>query len=194
MSCPVPEMLSSFLDDELSSDERGEVEAHLSACENCLQVLKEMKEMALLFVRSYEVIEPTTHLTGKLWQGIEPAPLKKFLLSFRNVPAFAGVVLILVSGIWAVAKLRSGSDALLDSGKFECSIKGGKGLCCPESIRSNFMKINGLTEVSIDAKKSKIQLSIEKGKSVKISQIQKALRHCWFRNPGQLLVKSASSN
>lgn len=105
------DLLSGYLDDELSAPERTEVEAHLATCADCRTVLADL-ESVVATARGLEPGEPPRHL----WAGIAGriAAERDRSLPFRRRPAerrlsftmpqlaAAAVVLMLLSGgsVW----------------------------------------------------------------------------------------------
>ena len=108
------DLLSGYLDDELSAHERTEVEAHLATCADCRAVLADL-ERVVTAARGLEPGEPPRHL----WAGIagriaaerersfpfERRPAgRRFSLTVPQLAA-AAVVLMLLSGgsVWMLA-------------------------------------------------------------------------------------------
>jgi len=69
----VRELLSPYIDDELDSDERLKVEAHLESCRSCREELDSIKKTVSL-VRRMPIIEPErsftiSETTKKIWDS-----------------------------------------------------------------------------------------------------------------------------
>ncbi|MGA9175378.1 MAG: anti-sigma factor [Thermoactinomyces sp.] len=67
----VNEMLSAYLDDELSRSEKEVVEQHLQTCSNCQDLLDQLIEMKRQLVFSFEEIDVPAALTNKVMFAID---------------------------------------------------------------------------------------------------------------------------
>ncbi len=101
------ELLSAFLDGELSPAEHRKVMRHLAACEACTTELADLQR-ARAAVRSLIVLEPPP--------GLVPAPERPPIR--RRVPvwvaAAAAAVLALFIGVSAIAGPRTALEVRLD--------------------------------------------------------------------------------
>lgn len=67
------ELVSDYLDDAMSPDERGRVDVHLAECDGCVSYIEQMRI--------------TIWLTGTLGvDNLEPAAMADLLAAFRAVP------------------------------------------------------------------------------------------------------------
>jgi len=69
----VRELLSPYIDDELHSEERLKVQAHLESCQSCREELESIRETVSL-IRGMPVIEPRrsftiSETTKKIWDS-----------------------------------------------------------------------------------------------------------------------------
>lgn len=103
MGCKdIEELLSPYLEDELTPQERQAVEKHLSSCPSCRELLSLMKE-ARISLSTFPELEVSRELVEKLY-GV-PHKKKRFSLvydfllrpSFQPVLAAATILLTVVS-------------------------------------------------------------------------------------------------
>jgi anti-sigma factor RsiW len=114
----ITDRLSEYLDEDLEARSRAEIEAHLSACAECRQVLDDLRTIKATAGRL-----PDDQVSGELWTGIAgriPPENTPAVVPFqRKVPrrfsftlpqlAAAGIALMVLSGS-LVYMARSGED------------------------------------------------------------------------------------
>jgi hypothetical protein len=123
MTCEqIRDWLGPYLDDEVSADIRGAVEAHASACRHCARELESLRSVADVLAQPDSVPVPT-----ELWGAIE-GHLPKIasrrhpvIFTFRRVAAVAAVLLIAVGvGLftlpWGWDEARNAQAATIDFG------------------------------------------------------------------------------
>ncbi|WP_416827353.1 anti-sigma factor family protein [Ectobacillus polymachus] len=66
----VEELLSAYVDDEISSDERMKVEEHLRTCESCQQQVQELTQMKQNISRAYFDVLPDDHFEALVMENI----------------------------------------------------------------------------------------------------------------------------
>lgn len=76
-----------------------------------------------------------------------------------------------------------GPSKLDSSTKWDCSIgggcAGGKGLCCVDGLESHFNGTKGIEKVEVDREKGAVSLTIKKGETVDVKELQKSLGGHW---------------
>jgi anti-sigma factor RsiW len=96
------ELLSAYLDGELSSDEQGRVEAHLASCEGCragLEALASVKRV----VSGTAMLAAPDDLVGALqrkWRPEEKPDWRAWLIPKVWVPAGVAALAALLLGLW----------------------------------------------------------------------------------------------
>jgi len=94
--------LSEYLDDELTPDERREVDAHLATCSECVAVLDDLKRV----VARAKTVEPRPPIED-LWPGIEQrverVAARRFSFTMPQALA-ASLAIAMISGglVWQV--------------------------------------------------------------------------------------------
>ncbi|MFP4082770.1 MAG: anti-sigma factor family protein [Candidatus Aminicenantes bacterium] len=100
MSCEkIEELLSPYLEDDLSIEEKRAVEAHLEKCQACTDLLMTMKE-----ARESLAGFPELEVSENLWKRLYAIPGRKkpffldldFLLRPSLQPVLAGVTILLI--------------------------------------------------------------------------------------------------
>ena len=119
MKCEVlRELLSGYLDGELDSKQKAELEKHLRVCEQCRNELEELKQLDQQ-VRASEIEEPSRdflfQLNRRIMQSVKRKPrISLFRLSPVLVPiAAAALVLIVLLNIQQPTRLVSLDDRIL---------------------------------------------------------------------------------
>ena len=95
----IEDLLSPYLEDELSPEDRQTVENHLSSCPECSELLSLMRE-ANIALTAFPEVEVSQNLQNRLYE----IPLKKkrfslgldFLLRPAMQPVLAGVTILLM--------------------------------------------------------------------------------------------------
>lgn len=93
------ELISAFVDGELSQDDRALLRTHLAGCEDCRQTLDAYRAIGGQ-VRSMPPVLPPSSLTDAIYaETVDAAPRRLFLITSRvgySLAAVAAVVLIFV--------------------------------------------------------------------------------------------------
>lgn len=72
------EQLSAYLDDELTQDERKEIEDHLETCESCQALLEDMADNNYDLVQTFSLIEAPIDLEVRVMQSIRAEHERQF--------------------------------------------------------------------------------------------------------------------
>ena len=101
------ELLAAYLDDELASQQRQEIEAHLAQCQRCqkeLDTLKRAQEsLRTIFKSSAAKVDPPPEAWQHLQPGLESyRPSLLFLFRRRKWRIAATVILLAVLALLAV--------------------------------------------------------------------------------------------
>lgn len=113
MNCrTIEELLSGFVDNELSQNERETVEHHLETCRNCKQSFLELQDMRSMFVTSFESI------VAPAW--VEENVLRAIDVKHQSMQARRLSILYLVVVLTEVGAIVS--LAILPFGKFITAI------------------------------------------------------------------------
>ncbi|MFD1774754.1 anti-sigma factor family protein [Paenibacillus rhizophilus] len=80
MTGHLEEQLSAYMDEELSDDERRQIEAHLEICESCQVLLEELLTLQSNITRTYEEIQGPADFEIRVMQ----------VIADRQEPAAAG--------------------------------------------------------------------------------------------------------
>lgn len=136
MSCQAfEEMLSAYIDGELSDADRQAVEEHLATCDSCKQALMEIRAVKIA-LQSLPQVEPPAELHVRIMQNLKPAREGLFdRLSHRvsgwtvrqwvPVAAAAMVLVVFLSAggtLWYVSRMNTAANMALDKGLY-----GGSG-------------------------------------------------------------------
>ena len=83
--------LSAYLDNELSFQERAEIEMHVKGCEKCSLALKELQN-TVAHVKGIEEVEPPAWLEQKIMakireESVQPVGFVEKFFSFINIKA-----------------------------------------------------------------------------------------------------------
>lgn len=119
MKCDLPrELLSGYLDGELDSERKKQVEKHLKGCERCRHELAELRQLDQQ-VRTVEIEEPSREfifsVNRRIMEKVKSKPrFSMFRLSPILVPvAVAALVLIVLINIQQPMRLASLDDRIL---------------------------------------------------------------------------------
>ena len=100
MACEkIQDLLSPYLDGELTSEAKAEVDAHLSSCRECAELLSLLR-MATDSLASFPEVEPSPDLTAKLYAI--PVGRKKFRINLDFLvkpslqPVFSAATVLLI--------------------------------------------------------------------------------------------------
>jgi anti-sigma factor RsiW len=112
MHAVVMENLEDFLAGTLEPVDRREIEAHLSACEDCREEIHEMQDVSQLFValREEEDWQPSPGFYAGVVRRVEQQARPSFAglfsldLVFGRRLAFASLVMLAVLGSYLVAR------------------------------------------------------------------------------------------
>ena len=107
-------LLSGHLDSRNSDEEKAQLQAHLSQCPSCRQLLAELEELdrKLLSLES----EPPEDLCQSVMEAVRTEPMPQKSRPRWVVPAAtaAAAAVILLTGVWAVPKFRTTEDAAVE--------------------------------------------------------------------------------
>ncbi|SEP17800.1 anti-sigma factor [Paenibacillus sp. OV219] len=78
MSKHPEEQLSAYLDDELTQDERREIEEHLETCESCQALLEDMADNNYDLVQTFSLIEVPMNFEVRVMQSIGAEEERQF--------------------------------------------------------------------------------------------------------------------
>ncbi len=91
MTCErIEELLSAYLEGELSAGERGEIETHLADCPACAELLEVMRE-SLGAMAGFPEIEPGRELMASLYAIPQRKSRFRAILDFFQQPALQPV-------------------------------------------------------------------------------------------------------
>ena len=103
MECErIEQLLSPYLEDELSQENRQAVESHIRSCHSCAELLSLMKETTET-LSSFPELDVSEGLTEKLYDLPQKRKRFKFIIdillrpSFQPIMAAATVLLVLIS-------------------------------------------------------------------------------------------------
>jgi anti-sigma factor RsiW len=71
------EQISAYIDDELSEQDRQEVENHLESCASCQRLLEELLELQSDVSQTYRMLQASNELDSQILQAIKGEPTKK---------------------------------------------------------------------------------------------------------------------
>ncbi|QHW29567.1 hypothetical protein GZH47_01105 [Paenibacillus rhizovicinus] len=86
------EQLSAYLDDELTQDERKEIEAHLETCESCQELLEAMAVNNDDLVQTFSLIEAPMDLEVRVMQSIASEEGRQFAGNGRILALLLGLL------------------------------------------------------------------------------------------------------
>ena len=168
--------LTTFLDNELIGQGRADVKKHLSQCTACAKEASLLSKAATL-LSAHKEIEPSKDFRASVWKMIEQQTKREFafadmlrpLLRFP-VPQTIGVVLIvgLIFGS-IIGKPSLASDVVVKIDGMMCS-------SCAANVRQILESVDGVKSASVDAETGSAKLILEKDKSVRVSELTKALK------------------
>ncbi len=128
MKCLKRKKIQAFIDNELSPNERGEIEKHLFECATCKHRLNSVKEKIDFIKSGLESLNPITIpqivAVDRMQQKGEKqlkSSLRKFVFSTVRVPALV-LVVVAVINLTLFGMIFS---KLVTSGKFDASVKTG---------------------------------------------------------------------
>ena len=112
MQCDeIKKLLPSFLDDELESEERTNIQVHLSSCVNCQNELKAYRRSWEL-LKQWPDVEPQLGYVSRFWTQLahEHTPwyqealvsIYSFVRQKRFLPVFAAVSVFLIVGAFSL--------------------------------------------------------------------------------------------
>lgn len=170
--------LTVFLDNELIGRERADVEKHLSLCTACAKEARLLSKATTLFT-AHKEIEPSKDFRVGVWKIIEQETKREFafqdiLRPLLRFPVPATIAAILVIGlifgnIIGRPPLSLASDVVV---KIEGMMCGG----CAAKVKRILENVEGVKSVLVDADKGSAKLILKKGKSVRVSELTKALK------------------
>ncbi|MBM7569022.1 anti-sigma factor family protein [Paenibacillus sacheonensis] len=86
------EQLSAYLDDELTPDERREIEAHLETCASCQALLEDLAGNNDDLVQTFSLIEAPFDLEARVMQSIGAEEKRQFACNGRIVALLLGLL------------------------------------------------------------------------------------------------------
>lgn len=99
------ELISGFVDGELSHDERARMSAHLATCAECREILESYRLIGSR-IRSMPAVPPPDHLIDAIFaETIDAQPRRLFFVTSRlgySLAAVAAVMLIFVVGVYLI--------------------------------------------------------------------------------------------
>ncbi|SEP15379.1 anti-sigma factor [Paenibacillus sp. OV219] len=116
MSIHPEEKLSAYLDDELTQDERREIEEHLETCKSCQALLEDMADNNYDLVQTICLIQAPMDLEIRVLQSIGAEEERQFAGKGRILALFLGLltlgILYLLTGA-VIGKLIHGWSKLM---------------------------------------------------------------------------------
>lgn len=179
MKCEkVKRKLTAFLDNELTGRERVDVEKHLSLCTACARETKLLSKVATLFT-AYKEIEPSKDFRVGVWKLIEQETKREFafqdiLRPLLRFPVPAAIAAVLVIGL-IFGNIISGPPSSLAS-DMVVKIEGIMCGRCAAKVKQILESVEGVKSATVDAEKGSAKLILKKGKSVRVSELTKALK------------------
>lgn len=120
-----PEMISAYIDGELSEEEIAELEAHLISCEDCRSAFEIYRDISQEILNDLE--EPPCDFTDKVMSRIEAEERKKrrrVIRSFVGVAACVAIIILAVPVAFANMRAKSAdtSFALMTNKTADCAM------------------------------------------------------------------------
>ncbi len=147
MSCEqFQDLLTAFLENELSADENLLISTHLEQCPECRELLKHMQEMQLVFADLPEV-EPPARIRKNVMAVIaQTQPAKKPVHNWQWRRVAAALVIFCLSfatGLYPILEMQFAADASIleqdssdlvkDAQKFSVRLQSGENVTTGES-------------------------------------------------------------
>ncbi len=115
MACEkIQDLLSPYLDGELTSEAKAEVDAHLSSCRECAELLSLLR-IATDSLASFPEVEPSRDLKAKLYAIPDRKKKPRFSLDFLVKPSLqpvftAATVLLIIFSFYMFGPYKKDID------------------------------------------------------------------------------------
>lgn len=167
--------LIAFIDDELSRQERSDIEEHLNLCPICSKDLNILSKISGA-IRRDEEIEPSPYFRSKVRRRIEaqekrPVSLKEIVRSLIKKPLPKIVALVLFMGLLFIPSIVRKSSAAT---KVLINVEGMTPNCC-ETIKASLTKLAGIEDIDIVPEEGIVCITIKKGKQVNLKKVEMAI-------------------
>ncbi len=152
--------LSDYLDDELTTSERADVEAHLKGCRECADVLNDLKRVvARAQAAAGDVRPPRTDLWPGVAARIDCVRQPRRIAFTMSQLAAAGVLLAIASGTFAVKLLAPNSDVSVPA-----AFVAAPPPPAPAAAPAPRIESVGLADVQYDAAVSDLEQALKQGR------------------------------
>ena len=168
------ERLSDYIDDELDAREREELDAHLADCDDCKDVVAELRDLRRT-ARSLGPVPPPERVWGAVSEEIASSARRAGWRETRSIAWKAAAVLLLGVGLWLAMRTappapeterelaeRVSDDLLAAEAHYESAISGLEELIAsndgalPDNLRKTLTDNLDVIEGSIEESRSAI--------------------------------------